>query len=251
VGTSPWLIFLLCSGVGALAAVLGLGGGVLLVPIFTLLLDLPIHQAVALSLCCVMATSVTATSRYLPDGLVDLRAVLILEITTIIGSYGAAVVAGMIPDRVIAILFACVMILAAAMMLVRQPGNSNDKHSERHRYPLALSGSLLAGGLVGLLGIGGGVIKVPILRLLLGKPMRQAVAASAMMVGISAAFALLPYLHRGEIPTHFLAYAALGTVAGAFVSSRLFHKIESIYLKIVFSLVLVYTAINLIIKTWD
>jgi hypothetical protein len=247
----PWLIFLICAGVGALSAVLGLGGGVLLVPIFTLLFNLPIHQAIALSLCCVMATSVTATIRYLPDGLIDLRPVLILETTTIVGSYGAAVAAGMIAERVIAVIFACVMIFAALMMLVRKSGNTRTERAHRHAYPLALGVSFIAGGLVGLLGIGGGVIKVPLLRLVMGMSMKEAVAASAMMVGISAAFALVPYLQRSDIPVNFLAYAALGTITGAFISSRLFHRIESIYIKIVFALVLIYTAANLVIRAWQ
>ncbi len=250
VEVSPWLIFLFCSGVGALAAILGLGGGIMLVPIFTLLLNLPIQQAVGLSLCCVMATSVTATSRYLPDGLVDLRMVLLLEITTIIGSYGAAVVAGQISPKIIALLFAVVMVFSAVMMLFNKSGDTQEDRAHKHGVPLAMGGSLIAGGLVGLLGIGGGVIKVPILRLLLGKTMKQAVAASTMMVGISAAFGLLPYVQRGDIQMTHMAYASLGTVAGAFISSRLFHKIESIYIKVLFSLVLIYTAVNMIIKTW-
>ena len=135
-------------------------------------------------------------------------------------------------------------------MLFNKKGDTPEERAPRHAYPLAMGGSFFAGGLVGLLGIGGGVVKVPILRLLLGKSMKQAVAASAMMVGVSASFAILPYLHRHEIPMEILAYAALGTVTGAFISSRLFHKIESVYIKVIFSLVMIYTAVSLILKTW-
>jgi uncharacterized membrane protein YfcA len=245
--SQPLLIFLLCAGVGGFSAVLGIGGGVLLVPIFTLLLKLPIHQAVAMSLCCVMATSVTSATKYLSSGLVDLKAVLYLETTTIVGSYVAGRLAGSVSDHAIAIIFAIVLLISAVTMLLGRT-EARTSANLKHAYPVAMGTSVFAGGLVGLLGIGGGIVKVPILQIILGKSIKEAVASSSMMIGISAAIAVIPYLNRGEVPTEWVPFATLGTVAGAFLGAKLLHKIESLYIKILFAAVLLYTAITMIVK---
>ncbi len=242
------LVFVMTLGVGALSAVLGLGGGILLVPIFTLLLKMPIHQAVALSLCCVMATSVTSSAKYLAGDLVDLKAVLYLETTTIIGSYFAGRFAGSVSEQGISIIFAALLILSAVTMLVQRASDNGPKVNSRATYPVAMGASVFAGGLVGLLGVGGGIVKVPILQLLIGKSVKQALATSTMMVGISAAVAIIPYMNRGDVPVEWIPFATLGTVAGAFLGSRAFHKIDSLYLKLLFAAVLIYTAISMVLK---
>lgn len=242
------LIFGLSAGVGALSSVLGIGGGVLLVPIFTLILKLPIHNAVALSLCCVMATSVTSATKYLKSDLVDLRAVLFLETTAIVGSYAAGSFAGMVSEHAIAIIFATLLVITAAVMLINNSSDRVVAGGFRHGYPIAMGISTFAGVLVGLLGVGGGVVKVPILQVFLGKTLKQAIATSTLMLGISAAVAIVPYVGRGEVPSQSVPFAALGTVAGAFLGSSLFHKIESAYIKYLFAAVLLYTAVTMILK---
>ncbi len=241
------LLLLLSAGVGVLSSILGLGGGVLLVPIFTLILKLPIHQAVALSLCCVMATSVTSAAKYLKSGLVDLKAVLYLESTAIIGSYAAGKLAGYVSPQGIAMVFAVILVFSAVVMLL---GRSDVKNAGgiRNAYPVAMGASVFAGGLVGLLGVGGGIVKVPILQLILGKPVKEAVATSTMMVGISAAIAVIPYMNRNDVPAEWVPFATLGTVVGAFLGARVFHKIESLYIKIVFAAVLLYTAVTMVLS---
>lgn len=240
-------MFLLGAGVGVLSSILGLGGGVLLVPIFTLLLKLPIHQAIALSLCCVMATSVTSATKYLASGLVDLKAVFYLELTTIVGSYLAGHFAGSVSEQVIGVIFAAILVISAIVMLL---GRSDGKNAGGIKlgYPVAMGASFFAGGLVGLLGIGGGIVKVPVLQVILGKPVKEAIAASSMMIGISGAVAVIPYMNRGEVPVEWVPFAALGTVTGAYLGSRIFHKIESLYIKILFAAVLIYTAVTMILK---
>jgi uncharacterized membrane protein YfcA len=246
--TQPILAFLLAIAVGALSSVLGLGGGILLVPIFTLVLKLPIHQAIALSLCCVMATSVTSSRKYLASGLIDLKAVLLLESTTIIGSYVAGKLAGSVPENIISLIFSGVLIATAVVMLIQKQNSSNGTNPHPGRYPLVMGASVFAGGLVGLLGVGGGIVKVPLLQIVLGKTVKEAVAASAMMVGISAAVAIIPYLSRGDVPVTWVPFATLGTILGAYLGSSLFHKIESAYIKFVFAAVLLYTAGTMIYK---
>lgn len=235
-------------GIGFLSSWLGIGGGILLVPVFTLLLKLPIHQAVALSLCCVMATSITSTARYLPTGLIDLRLVLTLELPTIIGSYLSGRVAGMFSEDLIAGIFAALLITSAILMIANRSHSGVRPVDEAKRLPPALGASFFAGGLVGLLGVGGGIVKVPIIQLIMGRPVKQATAMSSMMIGISACVGVIPYLTRSEVPLEQVPLATLGTVAGAWLGARIFHKVESIYVKILFAAVLLYTAVTMILR---
>ncbi len=244
--TQPILAFLLAVGVGGLSSILGIGGGILLVPIFTLILNLPIHQAIALSLCCVMATSVTTSSKYLASGLIDLKAVLLLETTTIVGSYLAGRLAGLVSADTISVIFSGILVATAVIMLVQNDEKSARTRQRPGRFPLAMGAAVFAGGLVGLLGIGGGIVKVPLLQIVLGKPVKEAIAASAMMIGISAAVAIIPYLSRGDVPFTWVPFATLGTILGAYIGSSFFHKIESAYIKFVFAAVLLYTAGSMI-----
>lgn len=243
------LIFLLTAVVGFLSSLLGVGGGVLLVPIFTLILKLPIHEAIALSLSCVMATSITSSSKYLASGLIDLKAVLYLETVTVVASYLAGKAAGLISDQAIALAFSTMLIVSAVLMILSKTEAKSIGHFSFRGYPPALGASVLAGGLVGFLGVGGGIIKVPIVQLLLGKPVKEAVACSGMMIGISAAIGIIPYMSRGELPLNWIAFAALGTILGSYLGSKIFHKIESSVIKFMFAVLLIYTAVTMAIKT--
>jgi uncharacterized membrane protein YfcA len=100
VTTNLPLMFALCAAVGVFSSLIGVGGGILLVPIFTLLFKIPLLESLALSLCCVLATSITSSAKYLNSGLVDVRAALSLEITTLIFSYIGGRAVSLIPTRV-------------------------------------------------------------------------------------------------------------------------------------------------------
>ncbi len=243
------LMFGLCAGVGVLSSILGVGGGILLVPIFTLIFKMPLIQALALSLCSVMATSVTSSMRYLPGGLVDVKAALYLEIPTILASYFGAHLAGVIDASIIGFVFAMVLLATAVAMFLPSRTNATAAAINIRRFPVAIGASGVAGTMVGLLGIGGGVVQVPILQLCLGKTVKQAVATSTLMLGISAAVGVLPYVDRGNLPFGYVPFTALGTIGGAYLGSAVFHRIESLYIKLMFAAILIYTAINMIIKS--
>jgi hypothetical protein len=242
------LLFLLTAAVGVLSSLIGVGGGILLVPIFLLLFKMPLLQALALSLCCVMATSVTSSTRYLSSGLVDIRVALNLEITTLIFSYFGGVAVGWISPQILAFAFAAVLVVSAIALV--KPSKQEDASSRpsKHGYALAVLASTLARSMVGLLGIGGGIVLVPVLRFSLRKTIKEAVATSTLMLGTSAAVALIPYVSRGNVPFTLVPFAALGTVTGAYFGSQLFHKIESVYIKLLFAAVMLYTALSMIMK---
>jgi len=248
VTTTLPLMFAICAGVGVLSSLIGVGGGILLVPIFTLLFKVPLLQALALSLCCVLATSVTSSARYLTSGLVDIRAALSLEITTLVFSYVGGRAVGWIPARLLAFAFAGILVMSAVALV--KPRREVDRQTQpsRHGYLLAMLASSVARSMVGLLGIGGGIVLVPVLQFSLRKTIKEAVATSTFMLGTSAAVALIPYVNRGNVPFGFVPFAALGTVTGAFIGSQLFHKIESVYIKVLFAAAMLYTAYSMVMK---
>ena len=247
--TTYLLLFAASIGGGLFGSLLGLGGGIILVPVYTLLFKMPVIQAVSLSLCTIMATSVTASTKFLTSGLVDLKVALDMEITTIIGSFVGALAAGWIGPQALTLVFSAVILYAAfATLIPRQEGDGSDYEPSRKRYGFAVGISVFSVAIVGLLGIGGGVVKVPILHLLLHKSIKEAVATSALMVGITTCTAVIPYFSRGEVRIEYVPYAALGTICGAYVGSRVLHRISSLYLKLLFSGVLIYTALRMILK---
>jgi uncharacterized protein len=242
------LMFALCAAVGVLSSLIGVGGGILLVPIFTLLFKIPLLQALALSLCCVMATSITSSAKYLSSGLVDIRAALSLEITTLVFSYIGGKAVSWIPTRVLAFAFAVILAISAVALIKPRKEIVGGSAPSKHGYLLAMLASSIARSMVGLLGIGGGIVLVPVLQFSLRKTIKEAVATSTFMLGTSAAVALIPYLNRGNVPFAFVPFAALGTVTGAYIGSRLFHKIESLYIKILFAAAMLYTAYSMVMK---
>jgi hypothetical protein len=102
--------------------------------------------------------------------------------------------------------------------------------------------------MVGVLGIGGGIILVPLLRLTAEKSMKEAVATSTFMLGTSASVALIPFIHRGDIPYELAPFTVLGTILGSYFGSRLFHRIESKYINIIFGALMLYTAYSMVMK---
>jgi uncharacterized protein len=219
-----------------------------LVPIFTLLFKIPLLQALALSLCCVMATSITSSAKYLSSGLVDVRTALKLEITTLVFSYFGGKVVSLISTRVLAFSFAGILAASATMLFKKQREIDTTAPHSKYAQLVAMGASAVARSMVGLLGIGGGIVLVPVLQFSLRKTIKEAVATSTFMLGTSAAVALIPYIHRGDVPFAFVPFAALGTVTGAYIGSRIFHKVESTYIKVLFAVALIYTAYSMVMK---
>lgn len=242
------LMFGLCAAVGVLSSLIGVGGGILLVPIFTLIFKIPLLEALALSLCCVMATSITSSAKYLSSGLVDIKTALNLEITTLVFSYAGGKVVSLISTRVLAFTFAGILAVSAVMLFKRQKEVDASRPRSKYAQLFAMAASAVARSMVGLLGIGGGIVLVPVLQISLRKTIKEAVATSTFMLGTSAAVALIPYVHRGNVPSALVPFAALGTVSGAYIGSRIFHKIESVYVKVLFAMALIYTAYSMIMK---
>jgi uncharacterized protein len=259
----PLELLLALSGVaaGAFGALLGLGGGILLVPILTLGFGVPLPAAVGTSLICVIATSTGAAAVNVGAGRADIRLGITLAGGTVIGAVTGGILAGLLPERLIAGLFAALLAYTALSMargIVRPapvaagpetdptaPDGPSAPSYRAHRLPVAVGGSLVAGNVSGLLGVGGGIVTVPLVHLVMGAPLRVAVATSNFMIGLTAAAGAYAYLFRGDVDVRLAAPVVLGVAVGSTLAAVVSSRIPTRVLRAVFVVVIAYTAFEM------
>jgi uncharacterized membrane protein YfcA len=251
---------------GMFGSLLGLGGGILIVPLLTLGFDLPLREAVGVSLVAVIVTSSASAGVYLERHVADLRLGMTLELFTASGALVGGLIAFLLPERVLAGLFTLLTVYTAVTMARRrepepelvEPAATADGDPtassggpagppQQPRYVVrhlgwGIAGSLFAGLVSALLGIGGGLVKVPVMHLVMGVPLRVATATSNLMIGITAAASAIIYLLRGSIDVYVAGPTAVGVFLGASIGSRTVHRIDVRVLRILFVAVLLFTA---------
>jgi hypothetical protein len=263
----PTELLLILSGIaaGTFGAMLGLGGGLLIVPLLTFAFGVPLTAAVGTSLVCVIATSTGAAALNVRAGRADVRLGITLGAATVVGAASGGIAAGILPERVVAGLFAALLAYTALTMLrglrsssvARHPGPEPDPTVpdgpdaptyRTHRLPLAWAGSLVAGQASGLLGVGGGIISVPLMRMVMGAPMRVAVATSNFMIGITAAAGAAAYLFRGEIDPRVAAPVVIGVTLGAGLGAGAAARLRPGWLTVLFVVVVAYVAVRMALR---
>jgi uncharacterized membrane protein YfcA len=248
---------------GAFGALLGLGGGILIVPILTLGFGAPLPAAVGTSLICVIATSTGAAAINVRAGRADVRLGITLGVWTVLGAVTGGLVAGYLPERVLAGLFAGLIAYTCVAMgrqLFRRtdaragsapqddPTRPDGPEAPAYRSrlaPVAAAASFGAGNVSGLLGVGGGIIVVPLINLVLRAPLQVAVATSNFMIGITAGAGAFTYLFRGDLDPRVAAPVVLGTLAGAMLQARLSPAIPAQFVRLIFVVVLAYVALQM------
>lgn len=255
----PVLIYVATgAATGLVGAMLGLGGGVFLVPLLTLAFDVPIRAAVAASLVSVIATATASSTVNLDQGLVNMRLAMALEVATTVGGLGGGLAAALFSTQQLFLLFGATLAVMGVLMMMRSgrrnviadmsvdPGQLGGHLEEGdttyvyrvRRLPLGLGASLVAGAVSGLLGLGGGIIKVPVLNTFCGVPIRVAAATSAFMIGVTAAASAFVYFARGDIVLPVAAAVALGALPGSVAGARLGQRIDARALKVIMAAVL-------------
>ncbi|MCL4441475.1 MAG: sulfite exporter TauE/SafE family protein [Firmicutes bacterium] len=261
------VLFLFLTGLisGTFGALLGLGGGAIVIPVLTILFHLPIHTAIGISLVGVIATSTGAAIVYVREGKANIRLGMTLELGTTVGAVLGAVIAGLISAKVLYILFAAMLAYNTYSMYGRNekaeaevaagsqiflPGNDNPGiHSYKVKnIPLGLFFSTLAGIMSGLLGVGGGLIKIPVMYLFMGIPLKVAAATSNFMIGVTATASASIYYLSGKIDVATAVPVALGVFAGAFIGTRMNTRISTRLLKKIFVLVFAVVAVQMALK---
>lgn len=247
--TLAYLLILLFGGwfAGLVGGLLGVGGGVVVVPLLHLVFGLPLPLAVGTSLVVITGTSVAGTAGYLDRGLVDLNRAVGLEFGALLGALGASWAAPWLPEALLAYLFAAALSFTAIYLWWRSRSQDRSQVSPRGTTAAYLL-SPVAGGVAGLLGIGGGIVQVPLLRLLLGLDMRRAVATSTATVGWTASVAAAVYLRRGEVQLEAIPFLLTGILVGGASAPRVGSHLPLRLLEGGFSLLLLYAAVRMVMR---
>ena len=266
-------IFTISIGAGALGAILGLGGGVIIVPALTLIFGIPIRYAVGASIVSVVATSSGAAATYVKDHITNIRVAMLLEVATTVGALGGAVISGLIPARYLFIVFALILAYSAIVMMKKRKSDggaleTGDRWAEALRLnssypdevlvqeipyavtgvPLGFSLMLGAGLISGLLGIGSGALKVPAMDSAMRLPIKVSSATSNFMIGVTAAASAGAYYMRGDILPGLAAPVALGVLLGAWFGTRIMVKLPAERIRKLFVVVLIIIAAEMGMK---
>jgi len=249
---------------GCLGALLGIGGAVFLVPFLDVGLGLGFKVARAVSLLTVIATSSVVSSGTAGRHLINLRLGMLLEVGSTAGGLLAVYTVARMADSTLSVLFALVTAAIAVLMVTRLEkrnvldtgadigqfgGRFYEDESKREvayrvkRLPVGMFASLLAGMVSGTLGIGGGILKVPILNAWCGVPLRAAAATSALMIGVTAVSSAPLYYARGEINPPIAAAAILGVLAGSRAGFWLGGRARAKWLKLLMAFVLLVVSL--------
>lgn len=274
------VLFAAAVAAGFLGALLGVGGGIFIVPALVLAFHLPIKVAVAASLVSVIATSNAGGSSYVEQHITNLRLGMFLEVATTIGALSGSVLALYLKEWLMLLLFTVLLAymawtafvtrkmddqrIAAGTYATAAPdawsqrlelsGRYHDEALDRQvNYVVNGCGtgmtiSYLAGVASGLLGVGGGVLKVSAMNRYMNVPMKAAVGTSKMMIGVTAAVGSILFYLAGLIHFYVVAPVALGTTAGATLGTLVMNRLRSVVLKRIFTVLMLYLAYGMLVK---
>lgn len=254
---------------GTFGALLGLGGGVLLIPFLVMVLGIPMHQAITTSIVAVIATSSAGAIMNLERHTVNIRLGMLLEIATVSGAILGGITANYLSANVLSKLFSGLLFFLAVIMIRRIQQHNNQENTQTDgilpgsfiddasgrivsytvkKIPATMLVSIFAGNVSGLLGVGGGIFKVPAMNVLSGIPMKAATATSNFMIGVTAAASAFIYFAHGHLNPFITSTAALGVLAGSTIGIRISRKIHTKVLTWIFIFVLLGISIQLFIK---
>jgi hypothetical protein len=271
-------LVLLGFGAGALGAMVGVGGGIIVVPTLVLGFHVGIKTAIATSLVAVVATSTAAGSVYVGRGLTHMRLAMTLETFTTLGGIAGGFVAVWVSPSALAAMFGVIMGVTATLLLrtkdplpraagsgagpavlgAEQPGRLAGSYYDALagqlieyqavRLPLGAAVSAAAGVISGLLGVGGGFLKVPAMALGMNVPIKVAAATSNFMIGVTAIASLFIYLERGYVSPLLAAPVALGVSVGALAGTRYAARVSGRILRRVLSVIVIAVGIEMMLR---
>lgn len=254
------ILMMFCTGIvsGIFGALLGIGGATILIPVLTLLLLVPIHLAVAISLINNVAVSLTSALKYNEQGLVHKGIVMVMNIGSILGIVIGTFLATKSPESTIKILFGIFLLAMVAIAFIPRKAHSYENNTEQihaeQKPGLAALGFVM--GLLGaILGIGGGTVAVPTLSGIFHMPLKNSIANSLATIVLASSLGAVVYFYLGA-GTLFSAQQALltavvivpGSVIGARLGTHFSTYLPTKHIKYIFYALLLYIAYNLIIS---
>jgi len=265
-GLTFFLILLTAIVAGVFGSMLGIGGALILVPVITLFLGVPVKTAIGASIVSVIATSSAAQIGYIDRGITHTRLGMVLELATTLGAIAGGLTAVLVSPRALQGLFAAILLWAAWGMRRRRGGPEStgptglldasytDPADGRlveygvRRLPLGMALSFVAGNVSGLLGVGGGAVKMPVMNIIMRMPLKAAIATSNFTIGVTAATSAAIYFGRGYVDPKVAVPTALGILIGAPAGPRIAGRLPAEALRTIMVLALLAFAIQMVVK---
>ena len=265
------LMFFVSIFAGIFGSIVGLGGGIVVIPVLTILFGVDIHFAIGASIVAIIGTSSGAASTYVKDKVTNLRVGMFLELASASGAIIGAAVAAYTNSAALEAIFGAILLISLIPMVIKigedipkspelkglakrlgLKGSYTEKDGRVIEYNSArpvegLSGTLVAGVLSGLLGIGGGAFKVLSMDLAMKLPMKVSTTTSNFMIGVTAAASAGIYFARGDVEPLIVAPVALGILIGAAVGARVLLRSRNTTVRKIFAVVLAIAAIQMIL----
>jgi len=267
------LLFLISISAGVFGSIVGMGGGIIIVPALTLIFGVSMQHAVGASLVAAIATSSGAAATYVRDHMTNVRLALFLEVATTLGALLGVFLSPWIPTSGLFFAFSLILLFSAGMMMKPRKSealsptlshpwaktlkldSSYPEKNERIHYgvahvPLAFFLMIAAGILSALLGIGSGTLKVPAMDSAMKLPMKVSSATSNFMIGVTAAASAGAYYMKGNILPILAAPVALGVLCGATLGTKIMIHLPSQSIRKLFVVILLLISIQMGLKSF-
>ena len=258
---------------GVIGAISGLGGGIVIVPMLTLFMHLPLEQAIGASVVSVIAVSSGAGSVYVRDHITNVRIAMFLNFFTVAGAIlGAAVLARFLNGDLLKILFGATLLVSLIPLIakigeelpreaqgdrlarwLKMSGSYFDRRMRREvcyrgrQVPAASGVMSVAGVLAGVLGIGAGVLNVLSMERAMHLPVKVATATSNFLIGVTAAAAAGVYLHRGLVLPFVVVPVAASVLLGALLGTKMMERMSNVLVRKIFAVVLAITGVQMLV----
>ena len=266
------VLFLASVAAGILGSIAGIGGGLVVIPVLTLLFGVDIHYAIGASIVSIIATSSGAAATYVKDRITNLRIGMFLETGTTIGAIIGAAIAAYLSAVILETIFGTILIISLIPLLrkigqefptfqelkglarkLNLRGDYTERNGQRIEYNATspgkgLLGMVVAGLISGLLGLGSGTFKVLSMDLWMKLPMKVSTTTSNFMIGVTAAASAGIYFARGDVNPLIAAPVALGILVGSTTGTRFLIKAKNTAIRKIFALVLAASAIEMILQ---
>lgn len=274
-GFTLWLFFV-SMGASMLGGILGMAGGIFIVPVLILFGHVEIHTAIGASIVSVIACSCGGAAQYLRGRLTNIRLAIVLEVATTLGALTGVLLSGIIPAAYLFFLFALILFLSAQQMLAKRgdpaaatgaapqgwstalrlhssypdPQAAQEIPYHVQRLPMGLGLMYGAGLISALLGIGSGVLKIPAMDTALRLPIKVSSGTSNFMIGVTAAASAGAYFMRGTIVPAIAGPVALGSVLGAVIGAHILMRSSNKQLRLLFVSVLILLGIQMLLQAF-
>jgi uncharacterized membrane protein YfcA len=265
---------------GTLGSMLGVGGGIMMVPILTLWMGVPMQYAIGSSLVSIVINACTATSVYIDNHVTNLKLGLLMSTTLIPGAVAGALLASKLSSPVLNFIFGALLIYVCYTLIPRKPKRqsmeefeaSRDPHEKEHAPHAWLDGSYydpavkqeisyqthrpatgMATGFFGgvissLLGVGGGIVNVPVLNLLMKVPIKAAIATSSLLLCFTTMTGSMIYAYNGYVMPYIIAPLIPGIFLGARLGTSIARRVQSRALMGIFIAFLLVTSVLMILR---